>query len=203
MTKIGNRISAPEIHGPSYDYKQAPTLTLSELIPSQFQDAGAGVPSTSNMMSSSRAERIEFVLMCRKLVAVMQEDLEWNLPENDTYDEIITTAGATFVEANMDHAELLQWCSIGQLTGVGMFSMSTERMDLVEQFQLLIRNAKHSDFEFETFPKVSLLDTYGLTLHAHKGTKPFRPATIIGLLRQRNPQLRGELEVIELSLIHI
>ena len=75
--------------------------------------------------------------------------------------------------------------------------MSTARMDLVEQFRLLIRKFDHDDLEFETFPKNSLLDDYGLSLYAHKGTKPFRPLMIIESLRRSNPKLKGELEVLE------
>ena len=41
------------------------------------------------------------------------------------------------------------------------------------------------------------MDSYGLTIYAHKGTRPFRPMTLVQALRRSNPQLRGEVEVIE------
>ena len=86
---------------------------------------------------------------------------------------------------------------MGQATGVGMFAMSTARLDLVEQFRLLIRRYGHEDLEFEMFPKNSLLEDYGLSLYAHRGTKPFRPMMIVESLRRSNPRLKGELEVLE------
>ena len=78
-----------------------------------------------------------------------------------------------------------------------MFAMSTTKMDLVEQFRILIGGTVHDDLEFESFPKDSLLETYGLTLYAHKGTRAFRPTMIVELLRRSNPQLRGTVEVLE------
>ena len=51
--------------------------------------------------------------------------------------------------------------------------------------------------EFETFPKNSLLKSYGLTLYVHKGMRAFRPTMIVETLRRSNPQLKGELEVME------
>ena len=120
--------------------------------------------------------------MCRHLVATNRDQLEWDLPSNEIYDETINMASAMFVETNIEDADVLQWSSIGQLTGVGMFLMATARMDLVEQFRLLIRNMEHPELEFETFPKASLLEAYGLTLHLHRGMKHFRPITIVHLL---------------------
>ena len=61
----------------------------------------------------------------------------------------------------------------------------------------MIRETNHDSLEFETFPKESLLDSYGLSLYAHKGTRHFKPTTIVQLLRRGNPQLKGELEVLE------
>ena len=86
---------------------------------------------------------------------------------------------------------------VGQNTGIGMFAMATDRMDLIEKFRLLIREIAHDTMEFETFPKNSLLESYGLTLYAHRGSRPFRPEVLVQVLRRSNPQLRGELEVLE------
>ena len=75
--------------------------------------------------------------------------------------------------------------------------MDTARMDLISIFRATIRDLKHDVMEFETFPKNSLIDTYGLTLYVHKGTRPFRPTKIVELLRRSNPRLAGEIEVID------
>ena len=93
VTKIGLTISEPAAKAAKLEYRQAPTLTLSELIPASFKPE-AGAAASSNLHSSFRAERIEFVLMKRKLVAKAQEDLKWDLPENELYDEVILAASA-------------------------------------------------------------------------------------------------------------
>ena len=72
--------------------------------------------------------------MKRKLVATRQDDLEWDLPEQELYDEVILAASAQFIEADITHADTLVWSSAGQTTGIGMFAMSTAKMDLVELF---------------------------------------------------------------------
>ena len=130
------------------------------------------------------------MLMCRKLVGTRAEDLDWDLPENDVYDEVITSVSAIFLEANMDHHAALLWSSVGQTTGIGIFAMATAQMNLVEQFRMLIRNYVHDALEFESFPKESLLESYGLTLYAHKGTRLFRPMMLVEALRRSNPQLK-------------
>ena len=130
ITAIGSKVAEPVV-GPKPDYKQAPTLTLKELIPTNFQ---AEVGPSSKFHTSFRSDRVEFVLMCRKLDATGQQDLEWELPENATYNAVITEASATFIEANIEHADALLWSSVGQTTGIGMFAMPTAKLDLVKQF---------------------------------------------------------------------
>ena len=88
VTQIGARISEPAAVAKK-DYKAAPTMTLNELVPSRFKQHGIN-PSTSKMNASFRSEKLEFVLMCRKLVATKQDDLEWDIPSIELYDEITT-----------------------------------------------------------------------------------------------------------------
>ena len=120
--------------------------------------------------------------MSRKLVATRREDQKWDFPDHEIYDEVITTALAYFIEANINHSKALLWSSVGQAMGIGLFAMAPEKLDLIEQFRLIIRKYEHSELEFETFPKEALLESYGLSLYAHKGTKPFRPTTLVEIL---------------------
>ena len=138
MTLIKQTIKEPA-PAPKTDYKQAPTMTLNELLPSNFKPARQD-PTIGRLNTSFRSERIEFVLMMRKLVATSPEDLDWDLPDNDLYDDIVNKASAVFFEADINHAAALLWSSIGQNTGIGMFAMSTAKMDLIEQFRMLIRS---------------------------------------------------------------
>ena len=156
MTKIGKKLAEPELVIRP-DYRKAPTLTLNELIPVQFKPERG--QSTEKLHASFRTERIEFVLMCRKLVITNPEDLEWDLPDNELYDEIVTAASDAFFEEDITYSDALLWSSIGQTTGIGMFAMNTNRMDLIKKFRDLLRNADHETLEFETFPKESLLHT--------------------------------------------
>ena len=146
---------------------------------------------------SFRAERLEFVLMYRKLTATDPADLEWDIPDSDLYDQIIVEAAAIYLEPDNTRDDTLNWSSVGQNTGIGVFAMDTARMDLIAVFRSIIRGLHHDEYEFETYPKNSLIDSYGLTLYLHKGTRPFRPTKIVELLRRSNPKLVGEIEVID------
>ena len=137
--------------------------------------------------------------MSRKLTATTPTELEWDIPDMELYDEIITTAAATFVETDITRADALNWSSVGMNTGIGVFAMDTARLDLIAAFRAIIRNMVHDDLEFETVPKESLLASYGLTLYAHKGTRPFRATKMIEILRRSNPRLKGEVEVVEVK----
>ena len=110
----------------------------------------------------------------------------------DLYDQIVTEAAAIYIEPDIERADTLNWSSVGQNTGIGVFAMDTAKLDLIAVFRAIIRDLKHDDLEFETFPKNSLINMYGLTLYVHKGTRPFRPTKIVELLRRSNPRLAEE-----------
>ena len=72
VTPIGSVVAEP-VPVAKHEYKQAPTMTLNDLIPASFKpEPGA----SSKFNASFRSDRIEFVLMCRNLVAINQEDLD-------------------------------------------------------------------------------------------------------------------------------
>ena len=158
ITQIGDTVKAPEGIVKN-EYKQAPMLTLNQLLLERFKPRG-GKRAASKLQSSFRTEKVEFVLMSRKLVATSREELEWELPDKDTYDEVVTAASAEFIADEVSRSDAIIWSSIGQATGVGMFAMSTAKLDLVEQFCLLLRNTALDSLEFETFPKESLLESW-------------------------------------------
>ena len=187
VTFIGSTVGAPKAQAKvKNDYRQAPTLTLNELLLAGFQPQ-KGEGTASKLHNSFGTDKVEFVLMCRKLVATERGELEWDLPDQETFDEIVMTASAAFIGDEAARSDALLWSSIGQNTGVGMFAMSTSNMDWIEQFRLLLRRAVHEDLEFESFPKESLLESYALTIYAHRGTRPFRPTTMVEILRRGYP----------------
>ena len=77
VTTIGEKV-AEQAAVVRTDYRQAPTLTLHELIPTRFKPERG--PAAEKYHASFRSERVEFVVMCRKLVATRAEDLEWDFP---------------------------------------------------------------------------------------------------------------------------
>ena len=132
--------------------------------------------------------------MSRKLVATSREELEWDIPANELYDKVVTAASAPFFEEDIMFSDALLWSSVGQTIGIGMFMMSTSRLDLIEKFRLLLRNNPHDTLEFETFLKESLLESYGLMLYAHRGTGPFPPTTLVD-----RAIIVSNLELIEIT----
>ena len=154
VTRIGDTVSEPKMVV-KHDYRNAPTLTLNELLPENFKPARQD-PTIGRLNTSFRSERVEFVLMERKLVATCREDLDWELPGSERYEDVINQASAAFLEEDIDNAAALLWSSVGQNTGIGMFAMSTARMDLIEKFRLMVREINDDTMEFETFPKDSL-----------------------------------------------
>ena len=92
--------------------KQAPTLTLHKHIPSSFKPERG--PAAEKYHASFRSERVEFVVMCRKLMATRAEELEWDFPEKELYNTVVTEASAAFIEADPDHFNTLLWSSVGQ-----------------------------------------------------------------------------------------
>ena len=98
--------------------------------------------------------------MYRKLAT--SEELEWDVPDKDLFKEVLMTSLATLVESGSRKAAALQWSSVGQATGVGQFAMRTDIIDVVDEYMQLLRDLEHDDLEFESFPKDSLLKTYGV-----------------------------------------
>ena len=88
--------------------------------------------------STFRAERLEFVVMCRKLTATKPEELEWDIPDMTLYDEVFTTAATAFVETDITRSDTLNWLSVGLNTGIGMFAMDTADMSLISVFRAII-----------------------------------------------------------------
>ena len=137
-------MSKPGAMAPKVTYNHAPQVTLRELMP---ENSVAPQPS-DRLDSTFRAERLEFIVMCRPLTATTPEELEWDIPETDLYDQVVTEAAAIYIEEDIERADTLSWSSVGQNTGIGVFAMDTAKMDLISIFRGIIRNLKHDDMEF-------------------------------------------------------
>ena len=180
------------------EYKNAPLLTLRSLLPDSLDDGtqlALEIPDgTKNLDCTFRADRLEFVIMTRK---IDDDNAEWEIPEPADFDELMNIAIADFIDDDLTRMNAIQWSSVGQQTGVGLFSMGCENMGLVELFRSLLRIKGFKDLYVESFPKQTLLGSYAMTLYAHKGSLPYRPAILVALLMQSNPDLKGSIEVLE------
>ena len=169
-----------------------------QLLPDSLDDGShlsLEIPEgTKTLDCTFRAERIEFVIMTRKMDDI---NAEWEIPEPSDFDELMNVAIADFIDDDLTRMNAIQWSSVGQQTGVGLFSMGCENMALVELFRSLLRIKGYKNLYVESFPKQTLLGSYAMTLYAHKGSLPYRPAVLIALLMQSNPDLKGSIEVLE------
>ena len=125
------------------------------------------------------------------------DNAEWEIPDPTEFDELMNIAIADFIDDDLTRMNAIQWSSVGQQTGVGLFSMGCENMGLMEHFRSLLRIKGYKNLYVESFPKQTLLGSYAMTLYAHNGSLPYRPAILVALLMQSNPDLKGSIEVLE------
>ena len=102
---------------------------------------------------------------------------------------------AVFIEDNPEKADVIDWSSVTQKTGVGMFAMWTDKPELLSQFRALLRSLMHDKYEFESFPKDTLLESYAITIYAHKQTLPFKTKTFMEQFRRS----QRDMEVVEVK----
>ena len=125
---------------------------------------------------------------------------DWEFPPTDLYEEVMVSTCARFLEIDLTYQHHIPWSSVGQSTGIGAFSMTSTRMDLVTMYRGMLSEFEHPEYKFETFPKNCLIDSYGLTMYVHKGTLPFRPPMLIDSFRLSNPALKGTLELVDVKV---
>ena len=152
----------------------------------------AGDKDQPRMDASFRASKVEFILMFRKLSTSDPAELEWDVPDRELFEDVMMGELAKLVETDSNKAAVLQWSSVGLSTGVGQFALSTDQYDAMDEYRQLLRTTEHEDYEFESFPKDSLLKTYGISFYAHRGARHFTPETLLKMFRDSH-----------LSLIHI
>ena len=123
-------------------YVDAPILNLKDLLPEGILCPDA---YDKSLDSKFRASRLEFVLLGREDPDTLDEDaededLEWGIPDRDVFDEAIAAAIYDFTKDNEARIHSLDWSSTGWETGVGLVSMSTKDMDVVNDFRNAVAN---------------------------------------------------------------
>ena len=99
-------------------------MTLRSLLPDSLDDGSqlaleipAGI---KNLDCTFCADRVEFVIMTRRMDDI---DSEWEIPDPADFDELMNIAIADFIDDDFTRMNAIQWSSVGQQTGVGLFSM--------------------------------------------------------------------------------
>ena len=152
-------------------YTDAPLLNLKDLLP---PDIECDDVHDKDLDSTFRATRLEFILLAQTLpldetldpdiAAVDDNDLEWSIPDQDTFDDVVGDAVFTFTENEPTRIDTLAWSSTGWDTGVGLIALTTDNLKLVEDFRSAISMVDHPSLRFITLPKQMLIKKYALTV---------------------------------------
>ena len=114
-------------------YADAPLLNLKELLP-------PGVNCDDDSLKTTfRATRLEFIiLVCEDDEDIDDDDLEWEIPDQDTFDEAIGMAVEVFTASDPDRITNLSWSSTGWDTGVGLVALTTDNLLMIKEFRTAI-----------------------------------------------------------------
>ena len=99
-----------------------------ELLPQGFNASKA---ANLKLDSTFRAERIEFVLMCKPINPQKPADLDWSIPDAEIFDKVLPEVMAVFIEKDPTKADDISWSSVTQITGIGMFAMWAHKVELI------------------------------------------------------------------------
>ena len=108
--------------------------------------------------------------------------MEWDIPEAEFFEQIMNEAYADFIEPDITRMDAIKWSSVGSQTGVGVFSAVASKLDDVQLFREVIRTKVYSGHMAESFPRQTMLNVYGLSLYAHKGTIAYRAPLLMRML---------------------
>ena len=182
----------------------APTLSLRELLAEEDRTAEA------NLDETIKVSKLEFILVERddnvahpmtvagtSTAPSTSPDHDWEIPDSETFEEIIGQALAAFTDINLDYLNLVEYSSLGWNTGVGMFAVRADRPQLIAQFRYIIRATKHRGKRYETYAKKMLLSTYALTCYFNRLFRFYAPEKLCYWLLRFNPTLEGSLDIVE------
>ena len=123
-------------------------------------------------------------------------DLEWGIPDQDTFDNVVGHAVKAFTETDPERIFSLAWSSTGWDTGVGLVALTTANLKMVEEFREIVAGLELEDQRFLTLPKQMLLKKYASTVYFGRPFAMFDTARLMYWLGRCNP-LQGEMELVE------
>ena len=172
-------------------------MTLKDLLPQ-----GLDCPDVhdKSLDTTFRATRLEIVLLVRETPTGSdgeeEEDLEWGIPSQEVFDEAIAAAIFSFTETEESRIHSLDWSSTGWETGVGLVSISTKDMGMVNLFREAIAELDLDGQSFITMPKQMLIKKYALTIYFGRTFARFPTERLMLWLGTCN-NLKGKFDIIE------
>ena len=125
-----------------------------------------------------------------------EEDLEWGIPSQEVFDDAISTAIFSFTEKEEARIHSLDWSSTGWDTGVGLVSISTKDLELVNDFRDAVAKLDIDGQCFITMPKQMLLKKYALTVYFGRSFARLETKRLMLWLGTCN-NLKGKFDIIE------
>ena len=125
------------------------------------------------------------------------EEHNWEIPNAETFEEIVGKALAAFTDINYDYLNLIEYSTLGWNSGVGMFAVRSDRPQLISQFRYIIRTMSYQGKRFETYAKKMLLNTYALTCYFNRSFRFYQPDKLCYWILRFNPTLQGNLDIVE------
>ena len=147
-----------------------------------------------------RATKLEFILLARDdnedMVDLDSDEHEWEIPDQEVFDEVVSAAVYQYTVTDTMRIKSLAWSSTGWDTGVGIVAITTDDLQLVEEFRDAVVSVEHEGQRFITMPKQMLLKKYALTIYFGRHFHRFETPKLMDWLGVCN-NLRGELELVE------
>ena len=179
-------------------YKDAPLLTLRELMPGNTGDDDEdGV-----LDQSFRADKIEFLVMVRDATAnervadmVIEEvgEVDWDIPTKEDFEDAMGLVFDLFTSDDSELVHAFKWASVGSATGVGCFSVSTGQLGHINEIRGVMRTIMHEGRCFESFPRKAMMKSFSLTAFFPRATKFVGVSRLIEWIFSCNRGLQGTI----------
>ena len=133
----------------------APLLNLKDFLPQGVECSDA---QDKSLDTSFRATKLEFIILARDTDDTVfdidaDSDLEWEIPDQETFDKVVSEAVYAFTLGHLDRIHSLAWPSTGWNTGVGLVTLTTSDLQLVEEFRQAVAGVEMDGQRFITLPK--------------------------------------------------
>ena len=182
----------------STSYMDAPLLTLRQLMPGFTAEDD----EDDELDQSFRADKIEFLVMIRAAteeeirdegVILDAGEVDWDIPNTEEFEDAMGQVFNIFTDVDTELVHAFKWSSVGGSTGVGCFSVSTGRLDQINDIRGLLRTIIYDGKCYESFPKKAMVKSYSLSAFFPRACKFVSMDKLIEWLFSCNRGLKGTL----------